>query len=225
MPNTYVRHAEDRKPQKGAQSHRVPVARWIDSFPGIQGSSIEKMVMAELVRRGIYFEHTPQTNSLGGFVDPTWEPDFLFPQYHIWMEIQGAYFHTLPGAIERDSLRFAIIEAAGWKPIFLWEADIRTRLVDILDAIPQFYRVNKNVNKKAAKVFGVNVGIPFLEGGSVTGSKFDPKTGVWKNVSGTGGDLAGSGLDHLKGLRAALSARARPPQKLKIKRRRKRRPK
>jgi G:T-mismatch repair DNA endonuclease (very short patch repair protein) len=195
MPNTYVRHPEDRKPKEGAYSQRVYVPRWIDPFPGIQGSSIEKMVMAEFVRRGIYFEHTPQKNSLGGFVDPTWEPDFLLPQYHIWLEIQGAYFHTLPGAVERDALRFAIIEAAGWKPIFWWEDDIRTRLMELFDKVPEFYRVNKKVNTGWKKT----PGLPFLEGG--------------KNV------------DHLKGLRAALAGRARPPQRLKVKRRRKRRPK
>lgn len=195
MPNTYLRRPEDRKPKDGAHSQRVYVPRWIDPFPSIQGSSIEKMVMAEFVRRGIYFEHTPQRNSLGGFVDPTWEPDFLLPQYHIWVEIQGAYFHTLPGAVEKDALRFAIIEAAGWKPIFWWEDDIRTRLIELMDKVPEFYRVNAKVNKGWKKTKG----LPFFEGGT--------------------------GIDHLKGLRASLAARARPPQRLKVKRRRKRRPK
>lgn len=87
MPNTYVRRPEDRSPKEKGWDTRVPVPQWIDPFPSIQGSSIEKMVMAELVRRGIYFEHTPQTNSVGGMVDKTWEPDFLLPQYHIWIEI------------------------------------------------------------------------------------------------------------------------------------------
>jgi len=206
MPNTYVRRPEDRRPEATAHSSRVYVPRWIDPFPWIQGSSIEKMVMAELVRRGIYFEHTPQRNSLGGLVDPTWEPDFLFPQYHIWMEIQGSYFHTLPGAVERDSLRFAIIEASGWKPVWLWEFDIRTRLMEILDAIPEFYRVNYKLNNRSS--FRRTPTLPFYEGA-------------------LGSNKPGSitSLDHLKGLRAALAGRARPPQRIKVKRRRKRRPK
>jgi G:T-mismatch repair DNA endonuclease (very short patch repair protein) len=197
MPNTYLRRPEDRKPKDGAHSQRVYVPKWIDPFPWIQGSSIEKMVMAEFVRRGIYFEHTPQRNSLGGFVDPTWEPDFLLPQYHIWVEIQGAYFHTLPGAVERDSLRFAMIEAAGWKPIFWWEDDIRTRLIEIMDKVPEFYRVDHSLNSKTS--FKRTAGLPFYEGGT--------------------------NIDHLKGLRAALSGRARPPQRIKVRRRTKRRPK
>ena len=194
MPNTYIRKVRQKQQDK---TTRVPVPRWIDPFPWIQGSSIEKMVMAELVRRQIYFVHTPQTNSLGHGVDPSWEPDFLFPQYHIWMEIQGAYFHTLPGAVERDALRFAIIEAAGWKPIFFWEDDIRTRLQDIMDEIPEFYRRDLSINQNTA--WQKTSGLPFLEGGT--------------------------GVDHLKGLRKALSNRARPPQRLKSKKRQKRRPK
>lgn len=194
MPSSYVRRKREPSQDK---TTRVHVPKWIDPYPGIQGSSIEKMVMAEMVRRGIYFVHTPQTNSIGGLVDPTWEPDFLFPQYHIWMEIQGAYFHTLPGAVERDSLRFAIIAAAGWKPVYLWEDDIRTRLPDILNAIPEFYRVDFALNARSTWVR--TPGLPFSE----------PSVG----------------LDHLKGLRAALAARARPPQHIKIKRRLKRKPK
>lgn len=206
MPNTYVRRPEDRKPEQTSHSNRVYVPRWIDPFSWIQGSTIEKMVMAEFVRRGIYFEHTPQRNSLGGFVDPTWEPDFLLPQYHIWIEIQGAYFHTLPGAVERDALRFAIIEAAGWKPIFWWEDDIRTRLMEIMDKVPEFYRVNRVLNNKST--FRRTPTLPFWEG--ALGSK--PPGSV-------------TTLDHLAGLRKALSLRARPPQNLRVKRRKKRRPK
>jgi hypothetical protein len=155
------------------------------------------MVLAELVRRGIYFEHTPQRNSLGGAVDPTWEPDFLFPQYHIWLEIQGAYFHTLPGAIENDAMRFALIEAAGWRPIYWWEDDIRTRLQDIMNAVPEFYRVDKPLNDKT----------------------------TWKRTEGLAFYEGGKGIDHLAGLRTALSHRARPPQRLKKRKRVKRRPK
>lgn len=192
MPNTYVRRI--RKPDDD-RTTRVWVPKWVDPYSFIQGSSIEKMVLAEFVRRGIYFQHTPQSNNLGGFVDPTWEPDFLLPQYRIWIEIQGAYFHTLPGAVERDALRFVMIEAAGWKPIFWWEDDIRTRLMELMNAVPEFYRVNLKLNTN--EKWKTTKGLPFFEGGD--------------------------GVDHLKGLRAALSGRARPPQKIKVKRRKKRR--
>lgn len=202
MPRSFVRH--ERQPLD-ERRFKVYSPWWIDPFWWIQGSSIEKMVMAELVRRGIYFQHTPQANTLGGFVDPTWEADFLFPQHKIWMEIQGSYFHSLPGQIENDSLRFAAIQMAGWRPVFLWEFDIRTRLVDILDQIPEFYVARLQAEALARSAYGTTAGLPFYEGG------IDPKTG--------------KAIDHLAGLRKALANRTRPPQ-LKTRRRTlKRRPK
>jgi hypothetical protein len=60
MPLTYFRGPGQRIPQEEAQNWRVPVPQWYDPYFFIQGSEPEKMVMKELVRRGIYFEHTPQ---------------------------------------------------------------------------------------------------------------------------------------------------------------------
>jgi very-short-patch-repair endonuclease len=183
MPSTYIRRT--RKPQatrrgKPGRTVRVPKPWWVDPYPWIQGSSIEKMVMAEFVRRGIYFEHTPQRNTIGGYIDPTWEADFLLPQYKIWVEIQGEYFHSRPDAIERDAIRFAAIEASGWRPVFWWEYDIRSRLKDLMDAVPEFYRVDSLRNEGYRRT----AGLPFFEGGD--------------------------GIDHLAGLRKALSKRRKP---------------
>jgi len=204
MPRTYIRGDGERV--RGDRTSRVPVPHWVDPYFWIQGSSIEKMVMVELVRRGIYFEHTPQTNPLpwsswmfsDGQNPRKWEPDFLIPQYRIWIEIQGSYFHTLPGQIETDALRFAYIESVGWKPIAWWEEDIRTRLHELFDAVPQFYMVNKKKEKKAHKR-RETPGEPFYEGGT--------------------------GVDHLAGLRTALRNRGRPPQGIRKRYQRKRRPK
>lgn len=191
MPRSLIRRKRKRELLR---KFKVYKPWWVDTFLGIQGSSIEKMVMAEFVRRGIYFEHTPQTNPLQwlpGLGDPTWEPDFLLPQYKIWLEIQGSYFHSLPGAIETDSLRFASISLAGWKPLAWWEYDIRTRLIALFDAVPEFYRVDFSLQGTAAKKYGVTTGLPFYEGGF---------------------DKSGKPIDHLAGLRKALAARRRAPQ-------------
>ena len=161
--------------------------------------------MAELIRRGIYFEHTPQTNALpwqawmfeDGQNPVKWEADFLLPQHRIWIEIQGSYFHTLPGQIETDALRFAFIESVGWRPIAWWEDDIRVRLPELFDAVPEFYFVNRELETGYGGVR--TAGLPFLEGGD--------------------------GIDHLKGLRTALRNRGRPPQSLVTRYRSKRRPK
>ena len=190
MLRTYIRRAGDRRPQTGHNTQRVYVPRWKDPFWWIQGSVPEKMVMAELVRRGIYFEHTPQSNPIkwpaavrdAALSDPSkWEADFFFPQYKIWLEVNGFYFHTLPGAPEADALRATLIEAAGWRYIVFWDYDILSRLNDIMDAVPEFYDINRAKQKGYRK----NHGLPFYEGGD--------------------------GVDHLAGLRAQLRARGRGP--------------
>lgn len=209
MPRTYIRRDGERV--KSDERSRFYVPKWVDPYFFIQGSSIEKMVMAEFIRRGIYFEHTPQVNPLpwqAWMITSTqnpvkWEPDFLLPQYKIWIEIQGAYFHTLPGQIETDALRFAYIESVGWRAIPWWEDDIRNRLQDLFNAVPEFYRIDKqlNANLIGSKLTAADraLGIPFHEGGT--------------------------GVDHLKGLRAALRGRARPPQGIVKRYKQKRRPK
>jgi hypothetical protein len=190
MPRAYIRRNGRRV--RSDESSQIDLPPWVDPYVWIQGSSIEKMVMAELVRRGIYFEHTPQVNPLPWLSwmvkekNPAkWEPDFLFPQYKIWLEIQGSYWHSLAGAMETDALRFAYIEAVGWKPIAFWEDDIRNRLQDIMNDIPEFYRVDTGKETVAAQK-RKTPGLPFWEGGT--------------------------GIDHLAGLRTALRNRTRPPQ-------------
>lgn len=206
MPRTYIRRPGDRRRQEKPRSAKIYVPRWIDPFPWIQGSVPEKMVMAEFVRRGIYFEHTPQTNALPWdpwmFIDQNpknWEADFLLPQYKIWIEVQGSYFHTLPGQIETDSLRFAFIESVGWRPIFWWDYDIESRLQDLMNEVPEFYRINRVFEQQTQDARRNTTDLPFYEGGD--------------------------GIDHLAGLRTALRNRGRPPQLMPQKYRKKRKPK
>ena len=182
MPRFFIRH--ERTPQV-ERTFKVYRPWWIDPYWFLSGSSIEKMVMAELDRRGIYFIYRNQTNDLGGFVDPTWEADFLIPHHKIWIEVQGSYFHSLPGQIEKDSLRFAAIEMQGWKPLFWWEFDIRTRLQELMDEVPEFYMVNLQRESRAREAHGTAERLRF---------------GV------------GSLTDQLVGLRASLVGRTTPPQ-------------
>ncbi len=200
MPRWFVRSERVRREQR---NFKVYSPWWVDPYWVLVGTSIEKMVMAELSRRGIFFIFRSQTNDLGGFVDPSWEADFLLPQHRIWIEVQGSYFHSLPGQIENDSLRYAAIEMAGWRPLFLWEFDIRTRLNDLVDEIPEFYIARVEVEQAARAKYGkAQIGgttLPFQLGAT---------------------DLT----DQLVGLRKALSNRTKPPQ-YSVKRRSKRRPK
>lgn len=206
MPRTYTRRQGERVPREYGRA-KIYVPIWVDPYIWVQGSSIEKKVMAELVRRGIYFQHTVQENPLPWpkFLidenkDPRkWEPDFLFPQYKIWLEIQGSHWHTLPGAVEADALRFAYIEHVGWKPIAWWEEDIEMRLQDLFNEVPEFYMVNRDLEARTYAHYKRTPGLPFYEGGE--------------------------GIDHLAGLRAALRGRARPPQNMVKRYQRLRRPK
>jgi hypothetical protein len=179
MPTTYVRAQGDRRPQKSLRSIRFYVPAWVDPYYYLQGSVPEKMVMAEFVRRGIYFQHTPQSNELGGLVDPPREADFWVPPYKIWIEVNGFYFHTLKGVPERDAYRYAVLEQAGIRVIVWWDYDILDHLKDLMDSVPEFYHIDtaKQRGKKTE-------GLPFFEGGD--------------------------GVDHLAGLRKALSNRAGP---------------
>jgi len=237
MPRSFFRGDGQRVPQSEEKSYRYYQPTFYDPYWFVQGSKPEKMVMKELVRRGIYFEHTPQTNPIewGGLKeiaksDPTkWEADFLFPQFKIWLEVQGAYFHTMPGVPEKEALRFAIIEAAGWRPIYWWDYDIEARLPELMDKVPEFYRPPGGPKKKGAWA-PRNSGKPWPKG-SQAGKKHTPwhsKEGRWthKNI-GTHHNYprrfgkttpglpfleGGEGIDHLKGLRTANRNRATTPQ-------------
>lgn len=167
----------------GERRFRIYQPHFVDPFWFLAGSEPEKMVMAELARRGIYFEFRPQRNNLGGMVDPTWEGDIVVPQHKIWIEVQGAYYHTLPGQLKTDALRYAAIKMAGWKPLFWWEWDIRSRLVELVNEVPEFYRVDTAKEAKARKKYGTDFGLSF---------------GV------------GSTKDQLVGHRTAMANRARP---------------
>jgi len=237
VPRTYLRRAGERTPQPSGpteqigRSQRVPVPKFYDPYFFIQGSIPEKMVMKELVRRGIWFEHTPQENGLNwenspsgdltklASSDPTkWEADFLFPQYKIWLEVQGHYFHTLPGVREKEALRFVLIEAAGWRPIYWWDYDIEARLPDLMNEVPEFYRpvdwfaAEHNTNRGYDMTVEHNQNPRAAHGWTKAGTRNDG----WKDTYKTYGNLpfieGGTGIDHLKGLRTANSNRATTPQ-------------
>jgi hypothetical protein len=195
---TYVRRAENRTPQPNGpnqigRSITVPVPHWVDPYWWIQGSEPEKMVMAELVRRGIYFEHTPQKNPLHwgaakalALSDPTdWEPDFLFPQYRIWLEVNGTYFHTLPGAIFHDAFRATLIEGAGWKPVIWMDYEISANLIGLFDSVPEF----NDVKRADQRGMRTNVEGRFWEG--LLGKK---------------------AIDHSAGIRTQNRMRTKPPE-------------
>lgn len=203
MPRWFIRSGRVRREER---KFTVRAPWWTDPYLDIPGSSIEKMVMAELARRGVYFIFRAPRNTIGGFVQPDWEADFLLPHHKIWIEVQGSYFHSIPGQIEADANRYAALEMEGWHPHFLWEFDIRTRLIDLLDEIGVFYTVDVGKEEQARQQYlasDVYGAMAYRDG-----------------YFSIGRDLK----DQLGGLRASLSKRAKPPQ-LGMRRRTRRRPK
>lgn len=179
MPRAYVRHERLRQEQR---KFRVLKPKWVDPNWWVEGSDIEKMVMAELLRRGIYFIFRNQNNTIGGSVDPTWEADFLVPQHKIWIEVQGAYWHSKNNQIKLDAFRYAALEAAGWTPLFWWEWDIKTRLQTLFDQVPLFYRVNRPAESRAAGRYGRTTGIGLAKIGKNT----DQRVGLRKALERRG---------------------------------------
>ena len=237
MPRSYVRAPGQRAPlPEEGRRHRFYEPTFYDPYFFIQGSIPEKMVMKELVRRGIYFEHTPQTNDINwGYLkqvassDPSkWEADFLFPQWKIWLEVQGAYFHTMPGIPEKEALRFAIIEAAGWRPIYWWDYDIEARLPELMDKVPEFYRPPNKLGNKPRNEGGEGTPWPKYKQGyswaklqgpryrRYVNSRYNSHRNDPRNFGRTTKGLpfyeGGTGIDHLAGLRTANSNRATTPQ-------------
>ncbi len=252
MPRSYVRGPGDRRPRPESERNmKIYEPGFYDPYFFLSASLPEKMVMTELVRRGIWFEHVPQTNSLdwtsadGGDLkkiassDPSkWEGDFLFYQHKIWLEVQGVYFHSLPGVPEKEALRFAIIEAAGWRPIFWWDYDIESRLIELMDSVPEFYRPKDKVPQGAAyyeqltddqSKFPKSRPGPGKSGSARTwGSHLNHPSMAYskgRNKRRYGGIMfyeGGAGIDHLAGLRQANRNRATTPQyESRLRRRRK----
>lgn len=59
-------------------------------------------------------------------------PDFVLPDYHIIIEVFGSYWHTLPGQIEKDRLKQAILLADGWKFLIWWDWEIERNVAALL---------------------------------------------------------------------------------------------
>lgn len=118
---------------------RVRKGKWIDPFPWVQGTVPEKMVYAELSRRGIKFafqNDVPFAIPIINF-KKTYRPDIIIPSLKIIIEVQGSYWHSTSKAIEDDAYKFAIYQVLGWRVIVWWDYDIISRLQELFAADPK----------------------------------------------------------------------------------------
>jgi G:T-mismatch repair DNA endonuclease (very short patch repair protein) len=112
---------------------------WMDYFPWAIGTVPEKMVFAELAGRGVTFFFAPYWGDMP-FTEDVYEhyrPDFVLPEYRIVIEVYGTYWHTLPGASDRDARKAAMYESAGYHYYQLWDSEIYDNVAEAVDRIPE----------------------------------------------------------------------------------------
>lgn len=122
--------------------------QWVDPFPLGFGTLPEKMVYAELSRRGIPFYYL---NDLRFQIpeidfDKWYQADFVLPNQKIIIEVQGAFWHSKPATIDEDAYKFAIYQTTGWKPLAWWDYDILDRLQDLFMEVPELVAASDTSN-------------------------------------------------------------------------------
>lgn len=117
----------------------VRSGQWVDPFPEVHGTVPEKMVYAELTRRGIPFLFLNDINFVIPEIDfnKWYQADFVIPSLRIIIEVQGAYWHSKPEALEADAFKLAVYESTGWKALAWWDFDILERLQDLFAESPE----------------------------------------------------------------------------------------
>lgn len=129
-----VRKRVDAPPRQALRGSQA----WTDPFPEVHGTVPEKMVYAELSRRGIPFLflndvtiNIPEIELLKDY-----QADFVIPHLKLIIEVQGAFWHTKEKTIEGDAYKFALYETVGYRVLAWWDFDIISRLHDLFLAEP-----------------------------------------------------------------------------------------
>ena len=88
---------------------------FIDYWASVPATYPEKLVFAELARRGVsfYFSYLFGDIPFTPDKEERYRPDFILPDYKVIIEVAGAYWHTRPGMWEYDIVKLGLYEAAG----------------------------------------------------------------------------------------------------------------
>lgn len=131
--------ASIEKRLRTANRRRNPPKRgWVDLFPWVHGTLPEKMVYAELSRRGIpfLFLNDVGINIPEISLNKDYQADFVIPQLRLIIEVQGAYWHSKPDTIEADAYKFTLYEAMGYRVLAWWDFDILSDLISLFESEP-----------------------------------------------------------------------------------------
>lgn len=74
--------------------------------------------------------------------------DLALPSQKIAIEIQGDYWHRLPGAKERDQVKKTLLLENGWSLIWAWESCVREQFPNIEGALSQIRLGNRFIELK-----------------------------------------------------------------------------
>ena len=155
MPR-YVRYNPNRlkteeKIRRAKTMRVLGYKRWVDPYPAVHGTRPEKMVYEQLVRRGIRFyflnEFTFRIPEIA--LVKEFQVDFVLPDQKIIIEVQGAYWHSMPNTINSDAFKFAIYQQAGWHALAWWDFDIEDDVNKLFRSEPllaSFNYIGKNLS-------------------------------------------------------------------------------
>jgi len=135
---------QSRRKRAVGRQWKQQQARWVDPYPWIMGTFPEKLIFAWLADRGIQFTFQAEFPDYPGTLTvESYRPDFLIEWAKVIIEVQGQYFHSLPGAPEHDALKAAVYEMSGYTPYAFWEDDILTDLGTLMGGIKELGRTPK----------------------------------------------------------------------------------
>lgn len=158
--------AQDRLER--SQATLVRTGGWVDPFPEVHGTLPEKMVYAELSRRGIPFLFLNDIDFAIPEIDfkKTYQADFVIPSIKMIIEVQGAYWHSKPEALEADAFKLAVYESTGWKALAWWDYDILEDLSALFFATPELLGISRS-----ALIQGKSAELPVQKRSKVDTSK------------------------------------------------------
>jgi very-short-patch-repair endonuclease len=85
-------------------------------------SELEKIVAGLLAAIGIEFSSQARIRGYSGV------PDFLLVNYSIVIEVDGEYWHSMPGVLEKDKKKDRRLRTLGYSVLHFTEKDIKRRL-------------------------------------------------------------------------------------------------
>lgn len=121
------------------------ISKHIDPFPLGFGTLPEKLVYEALSRRNINFLYLNDIDVSIPEIElfKFFQADFIIPSAKIIIEVQGAFWHSKPDAIESDAYKFALYETAGWKPLAWWDFDILQNVNRLFDQSPELTSISR----------------------------------------------------------------------------------